>query len=50
MEITGRFDSKIQGKLSLSIERCKEDCESDEEINKFLNKANVAVYFSNYAQ
>lgn len=34
----------------MSIERCSEDCKSDEEINKFLNKANVAVYFTNYAQ
>lgn len=50
MKITGRFDSDTQGKLSLSIERCREDCKSDDEIDKFLNKANVAVYFTNYAQ
>lgn len=50
MKITGRFDSDTQGKLSLSIERCKEDCLPDDEIDKFLNKANVAVYFTNYSQ
>ena len=48
LKITGRFDSKFQGKLSISIEKCLQDCESSEEIESFLNKANVAVYFVNY--
>lgn len=47
MKIKGRFDSANQGKLSISIEKCKNDCKSDKEINDFINKANVAVYFVN---
>ena len=49
MRVHGRFDSAMQGKISLSIERCKDDCEPDEEIDRILNKANVAVYFTNHA-
>lgn len=48
LNITGRFDSKEQGKLTISIDRCNEDCQSDEKIDSFLKKANVAVYFVNY--
>ena len=50
MKITGRFDSDTQARLSLSIERCREDCKSEEDIDNFLNTANVAVYFTNFAQ
>lgn len=50
MLIRGRFDSENQGKLSITIEKCKLDCEDDHIINEFLKKSNVAVYFVNYGQ
>ena len=48
LNISGRFDSEVQGKLMLSIERCKVDCKPDEQIELVLNGANVAVYFKNF--
>lgn len=50
MFVKGRFDSENQGKLSITIEKCKKNCEEDHIINDFLKKSNVAVYFVNNGQ
>lgn len=49
LDIKGRFDSGTQGRLNLTIHRCQNrKCKSDKEIEDFLKRANVAVYFSDY--
>lgn len=49
LNINGRFDSTTQGRLNLTIHKCQnQKCKSEKEIDDFLKKANVAVYYSDF--
>lgn len=48
MKIEGRFDSSNQGKIVITMERCKVDCRPKEVIDDILGKSNIAIYTVNY--
>lgn len=48
LQIIGRPDSKVQGKIVISMDRCKVDCSPKEVIEKVLSNSNIAIYTLNY--
>lgn len=48
LEVIGRPDSKGQGKIVITMERCVVDCKQKEEIDMILSTSNIAVYTLNY--
>ena len=48
MVIQGRFDSSEQGKIVITMERCKVDCKPKEVIDERLGRSNIAIYTINY--
>lgn len=48
MFVFGRFDSNVQGKIIITIERCKVDCLPKEQIDNRLARSNIVFYMINY--
>jgi hypothetical protein len=48
LKIIGRPDSKTQGKIVISMDRCVVDCSPREQIDKVLSNSNIAIYTLNY--
>lgn len=48
MPILGRPDSKVQGKIVISMDRCVVNCLPKEEIDSILSRSNIAIYTVNY--
>ena len=48
MRIFGRPDSKEQGKLVISMDRCVVNCLPKDEIDSILGRTNIAIYTINY--
>ena len=52
MQINGRFDSEVQGKLLLTVQQCdpsKKKCKTPETRKQFLKSSSVAVYFLDHS-